>query len=142
MKDLDSSNPVVKLCIEGMKAEVQGRHHQAGQLFLQAWNARQNDLDACVAAHYLARQQATPEAQLHWNQVALNHAEALDHDEVQAFYPSLYLNLGKCHEVLGNRAEACRCYERAAISLEPLPDEACGEHVRVSIGEGFARTQK
>ena len=64
-QQLDSNNPVVKLCIEGMKAEVQDRPADAHQLFLQAWNARQNDFDACVAAHYLARQQASPEDQLH-----------------------------------------------------------------------------
>ena len=75
---LDPNNPVVKLCIEGLKAEAQGRPTDAGQLFGQAWEVRQNDLDACVAAHYLARQQDTPAAQLHWNQIALEHAEALE----------------------------------------------------------------
>ncbi|RGC68468.1 hypothetical protein C5N14_13190 [Micromonospora sp. MW-13] len=37
---------------------------------------RTDDYDACVAAHYLARQQDDPEEILRWNQEALRHAFA------------------------------------------------------------------
>ena len=141
---LDPANPVVKWCIEGMKAEVQGRRADAHACFVQAWHARQNDLDACIAAHYLARQQPAPEDQLRWNQAALDHANALagtsPEIDVRAFYPSLYLNLGKSHEALGDVHAARRCYEQAAQSLEHSPTELYGEHVRDSIAASLRRT--
>ncbi len=57
--------------------------------------------------------------------VALAYAEKLDQPGMHRFYPSLYLNLGKSHELLGNLAEA--------------PAELYGEHVHVSITESRVR---
>jgi hypothetical protein len=42
-------------------------------------------------------------------------------DRVRGFYPSLYLNLGRSHEVLGHPAEASRYYELAAEGLDVVP---------------------
>ncbi len=49
---MNPDNPVVKLCMEGMRAEGQGQPAKAAEFFMQAWEARQDDYDACVAAHY------------------------------------------------------------------------------------------
>jgi hypothetical protein len=51
---------------------------------------------------------------LRWNQEALTRAEAANDEHVRAFYPSLYVNLGKAHELLGHREEAERFYQLAA----------------------------
>jgi hypothetical protein len=64
---MDLSNPVLKLCQEGMQAEAEGRLLDARALFEQAWAARTDDYDACVAAHYLARRQDDPAEVLRWN---------------------------------------------------------------------------
>jgi tetratricopeptide (TPR) repeat protein len=136
---MDPNNPVVKLCTEGMKAEADGRPADALQLFLQAWEQRQDDLDACVAAHYVARHQQTPEEILRWNQESLNRADAVNDERVQAFYPSLYLNLGKAYEDLGNREEAKRHYELASARIKNLPDGRYGDVVRDGVQRGLQR---
>lgn len=64
---IDIDNQVVKLCVEGMQAEAEGRFADARTCFEQAWDVRQNDFDACIAAHYMARHQDTLERILHWN---------------------------------------------------------------------------
>ena len=138
---MDADNLVVKLCTEGMQAETEGRHEDARKLFEQAWDARKNDYDACVAAHYLARHQDNPQAVLEWNRESLNRANALNDDSVQSFYPSLYLNLGHSYETLGNRVEARRCYEMAAEKLNDVPDGAYKDIVRNGITGGFERTE-
>jgi len=86
----------------------------ARSLYLQAWDISQDDYQACIAAHYLARFQATPEEMLCWNQEALDRARQVDDERVKEFYPSLYLNLGRSHDMLGNQAEAQRYYDLAA----------------------------
>ncbi len=136
---MDPNNPVVKLCVEGMQAEGQSRLDDAHKLFMQAWTARQDDFDACVAAHYVARHQASPAEMLRWNQVALQHADAVNADRVANFYPSLYLNMGWSYETLGNLAEANRYYTLAAEKLDCLPAGPYGNVVRQGVAGGQAR---
>jgi len=111
---MDSTNPVIQLCIQGSFAELEKRLDDANALYQQAWDLRADDYEACIAAHYLARFQDSPVETLRWNQIALEHANAVKDERVDEFYPSLYLNLGLSHEVLGNRKEAKRFYNLAA----------------------------
>ena len=107
---MDPNNPVVKLCVEGMKVESEGRKDDARLLFEQAWEASTNDWEACMAAHYMARHQPDTQATLHWNQEAVRRADAVKDDRVREFYPSLYLNLGHSYEELGDALKACHYY--------------------------------
>ena len=136
---MDPNNPVVKLCAEGMQAEAQGRNTAALELFTQAWEASQDDYEACMAAHYLARQQTTPQDVLRWNQEALQRAEAVNDERVEGFYPSLYLNMGYSYEVLGKRSEAIRYYQLAAARVEGLPEGSYGDLVRDGVARGLQR---
>ncbi|MFL7892261.1 MAG: hypothetical protein ACK2UM_15890 [Anaerolineales bacterium] len=111
---MDLNNPVIKLCVEGTRAEFQGQIDEARACYQKAWESAQDDYEACVAAHYMACHQDQPEERLHWNQVALEKAEAVGDARVSEFYPSLYLNLGQSHELLGNRTEAKHYYDLAA----------------------------
>ena len=111
---MDTHNPVIKFCIAGSSAEFEGGIGEAQNLYQQAWDTAQNDYEACIAAHYVARFQATPEETLRWNQEALDRANRVDDESVKEFYPSLYLNLGCSHEMLGNQTEAQRYYDLAA----------------------------
>ena len=103
---MDRDNPIVKLCVDGMKAESEGTMDDARRLFVQAWEQSKNDFEACIAAHYVARHQKTLEEALHWNKEALDRADAVNDERVHGFYPSLYLNLGNAHEDLGNWEQA------------------------------------
>ncbi len=111
---VDTSSPTVKLCIQGTQAEYQGRPAEAKTVYEQAWNLARNSIERCIAAHYVARFQDAPEARLHWNQEALDQANAADNEQVKDFYPSLYLNLGQSYEQFGNQAEADHYYALAA----------------------------
>lgn len=111
---MNLDNPVIKMCIAGTRAEFDGRTDDARILYWQAWEASTNDYEACIAAHYVARFQESPEVTLRWNQVALKRADAVTDESVREFYPSLYLNLGHSYELLGNQAEAQKYFDLAA----------------------------
>ncbi len=136
---MNPNNPVVQLCMEGMQAEGAGRTDDARNLFLQAWEQSADDYDACVAAHFLARQQPTPADTLHWNQKALELADAIGDERVEGFYPSLYLNMGHSHEQLGNQGEARRYYDLAAAITNRLQDGRYGDLVKQGIENGRKR---
>lgn len=111
---MNLNNPVVQLCIQGTREEFAGRMAEARALYCRAWELASSDFEACVAAHYVARFQDSPEEALRWNQEALRRAEAVKDGSVQAFYPSLYLSLGRSYELLGNMQEAKRYYDLSA----------------------------
>ncbi len=135
--DLDS--PVLKLCQDGMRAEAEDRQADARSLFEQAWAARTGDYEACIAAHYLARQQDTAEEVLRWNEQALRHADAVGDERVAAFYPSLHVGVAMAHERLGNAAEAHAAFMRAADDVAALPANEYGDQLRTAITEGLRR---
>jgi hypothetical protein len=111
---LNTDSIAIRLCIQGTQAEYQNRPEEAKALYEQAWERAADDVERCIAAHYVARFQETPEARLQWNQEALDRANAVNDEQVKDFYPSLYLNMGKSFEALGNQEEAKRYYELAA----------------------------
>lgn len=111
---MDTSNLIIQLCIRGTQAEFEQRLADAKSFYQQAWEAHTDDYEACIAAHYMARFQDSPEETLHWNRLALEHAEAVNDERVKDFYPSLYLNMGHSHELLGNSVEAQHYYNLAA----------------------------
>ncbi len=139
---MDADNPVVKLCVVGMEAEGEGRMEEAHALFMLAWEARQDDVDGCIAAHYVARHQPTPEATFHWNQLALQCAERTEDQGVEGFYPSLYLNMGKSYEAMGNESEARRYYDLAAACLGTLPDSPYKDMVTFGVKAGQERQRQ
>ena len=138
---MDPDNPVVKLCAEGMQAEMQHRYDDARAFFQQAWNSARDDYEACVAAHYLARHQPSAEDTLRWNLESLARADAASDERVREFYPSLYLNLGFSHEALGNPAEAMRYYDLAAERVGDLPEGPYRDMVQHGIAEGRRRVR-
>jgi tetratricopeptide (TPR) repeat protein len=139
---MDPNNPIVKLCAAGMAAEGEGRREDAKALFEQAWTQSSNDFEACIAAHYVARHQATPDDELHWNREALARADAARDEGVREFYPSLYLNLAHSLEQLGHRSEAREHYAQAAAKLADLPDGPYAGLVRKGIAAGLERTRE
>lgn len=136
---MDPNNPVVRLCAEGMGAEAEGRDDAARDLFLQAWEVAADDYEKCVAAHYLARHQPTPEETLRWNQESLDRAALVGDERVAGFYPSLHLNLAKACGELGRTDEARRHYERAAAHIGALPPGPYGDMIRTAIGDGLGQ---
>lgn len=138
---IDTDNAVVKLCIKGMQAESEGNLEDAGKYFEEAWAVSQDDYEACIAAHYLARHQDNPQAIFDWNEESLKRAKAANDDRILDFYPSLYLNLGHSYETLGNITEAKKHYQMAADCLKDVPESPYKDVVKNGITGGFNRTQ-
>jgi len=136
---MDSDNPIVQLCSQGMEAELAGRYDEARRLCEQAWEEASDDYEACIAAHYLARHQETNEDGLRWNREALARADRVADARVQGFYPSLLLNLGRSHELTGNRGEARRLYRLASARTTDLPEGPYGDLVRRGITNALER---
>ncbi|MFF5079454.1 hypothetical protein ACFY36_20545 [Actinoplanes sp. NPDC000266] len=136
---MDLGNRVLQLCQDGMRAEARGRPAEARALYEKAWAARADDYDACVVAHYLARQQDSPSAALRWNTEALRHADAVGDDRVATFYPSLHISVAMAHEQLGDPAAARGAYERAAEHGAALPAGEYGDQLRAAIADGLRR---
>jgi hypothetical protein len=111
---MDLNNHVIKLCTAGSRAEFEGNIADAQALYQQAWDVAQDDYEACIAAHYIARHQVTPAETLRWNQMALDRANAVADARVQGFYGSLYLNLGHSYELVGDQGAAQHYYALAA----------------------------
>jgi tetratricopeptide (TPR) repeat protein len=113
---IDVENPVVLLCMDGSRAEFAHRHTDACACYQQAWDIAADDYERCIAAHYVARCQTSAQDILAWNQIALEHAQAVNDERVTSFFPSLYVNLGHACEQVGQIEEAQRYYDLAAAS--------------------------
>jgi tetratricopeptide (TPR) repeat protein len=137
--EFDPNNPVVELCVKGMNAEGEGNIGEARQLFQQAWDIATNDFEAFTAAHYLARNQEDPKDNLKWNLEALTRADAINDENTKGHYPSLYLNVAKSYETLGNSKEAAHHYQLAADSAQYLPAGKYADMIKSGISAGLKR---
>jgi len=136
----DPNNAVVLLCVQGMDAEGRADYHEAHRLFQQAWDMASNDFEAFTAAHYLARNQKDPNDNLKWNLEALNLANKIPNKSIMAL-PSLYLNVAKSYEDLGDFVKAKAYYEQGAESAKALPDISYGDMIRSGINAGLERVK-
>ncbi|MFH9420244.1 hypothetical protein [Streptomyces sp. NPDC017529] len=137
---MDADNHVVRLCVRGMEAEARGEGEEARRLFQLAWDDAVDDYEACIAAHYLARHQTTPEDTLQWNQECLDRADRVGDERVRGFYASLYANMGRAHRELGDGAAAYAYYARAAERVRDVPEGDYGVWNRFAIAEGLRET--
>jgi hypothetical protein len=139
MIGLDADNAVVRLCLAGIRAEQAGDGEAAAACYARAWEASTGPAEACVAAHYLARVQLHADSKLQWNARALELAGAAG--DLDAFMPSLELNLGSAHEELGNHVEAARHYRAAASALDRLGADPTSDSLRAPIARALQRAE-
>src|SRR5258705_1962407 len=132
---IDTNSAVVQLCAAGMA--IDGDPVAAQTLFRQAWESRRDDYEASVAAHFLARHQATPSDALHWNYVAAKHAEVVPENRAKPLLASLYLNLADSYLALGQSIEAAAVAERGVACLPFVPPGGYREF----IAHGLQRLQ-
>lgn len=138
----DPENKIVQLCAQGMSLEGEGKNDEAHQLFLQAWEESTNDFEKFTSAHYVARHQKSVADKLKWDEIALNLALGLKEKEVKGAYPSLYLNVAKGYEDLGELKQARKHYELALSFVDALADEGYGRMIREGIKSGMERVEK
>ena len=139
---MDARNPIIQLCMQGVEAESAARFTEACTYFEQAWRAATDDVEACIAAHYIARTKTDPYEALWWNQVALARADKhRDEPRVRAFYASLHVSLGMAHEKLGQIGIARLHFERASGSLGDIVDSEHRVLVEYCVARGLKRME-
>lgn len=106
-------NNVVKLSLQGMAMEENGKPEEASKLFLQAWQEATDDLEKFIAAHYVAKSQKNVADKLQWLETALQFALKVNNNSVMSAFPALYSNIAKCYEELGDPGRAKKNYELA-----------------------------
>ena len=116
---IDGDSAVARLCAAGMA--VDGDAVAAGALFRQAWDARRDDYEASIAAHFVARHQPSLDDSLYWNRVAVEHAEAVVDERAKPLLASLYLNLADSYLSVGHLAKATIASEQGVAALQFLP---------------------
>ncbi|MGW2326344.1 hypothetical protein ACWC5C_11310 [Streptomyces sp. NPDC001700] len=139
---MDPDNPVVRLCAQGMAAEGEGRGDHARARFQEAWDAADDDYEKCIAAHYLARHQPTPEETLRWNQECLDRADAVGDDRVRGFYASLHVNMGSAYRALGDVDRAREHFVRAAAHIGDVPAGPYADGIRFGVADELLTTRK
>lgn len=132
---IDGESVVARLCAAGMA--IDGDPVGAGALFRQAWEARRDDYEASIAAHFLARHQPSLSDSLHWNRIAAEHAEAVTDERARPLLASLYLNLADSYLALGHSAKAILVAEQGVTALQYLPADG----YRDFVSRGLQRVQ-
>jgi hypothetical protein len=111
--EFDPRNVVIKLCVQGMDMEGQGKPEEASKIFLQAWNEATNDFEKFTAAYYVARHQKSVRDRLHWLETSLTFALKINDVSVAGAFPALYTNIATCYEDLNDLDNAKRNRELA-----------------------------
>ena len=138
--NFDPENEVIKLCVQGMTFEGQGKNEEALKVYEQAWNEAIDDFERFIAAHYVARQQKTIADKLHWDKTALALALSnIEDSNLKGSLPSLYLNVGKCYEDLNDFTKARLNYESGLSFTNALADDGYGKMIKSGIESGLAR---
>jgi len=120
--EFNPNNHIVKLCIHGMDMEEKSKPEDASRLFLQAWNEATNDFEKYIAAFYVARHQKNVTDKLKWLETTLQFALNINNNSVKGAFSSLYLNIAKCYEDLGELDNAKKNND-LAISFKNQPSD-------------------
>jgi tetratricopeptide (TPR) repeat protein len=118
----DPNNVIIKLCMSGTDLVDGGEIEDAIMMFNKAWNEATDDYERFIAAYHLARQQKSITDKLKWMQTSLQCALSINDENVKSAYPTLYQNIAKCYEELGDSDNAKKYYE-LSISYKGAPSD-------------------
>jgi tetratricopeptide (TPR) repeat protein len=121
--EFNPNNNIVRLCLQGLAMEEQGKAEEASTLFLQAWNESTNDFEKFTAAYYVALYQANIPDKLKWLETTLQLALKISDATTTAALPLLYTDIAKCYEGIGNTDNAKKNYD-LAISVSDKPSDS------------------
>ena len=107
----DPNNAIIKLCMSGLGLEDSGNSEDAITMFHKAWHEATDDYERFIVSYHLARIQKSISDKLKWMKTSLQCALKINDDNVKSAYSTLYLNIAKCYEELGDSENAKRNYE-------------------------------
>lgn len=127
--EFDPNNHIVQLCLQGMAMEEKGKPEEASKLFFQAWDEATNPSKApgqafekFIAAYYVARHKKNVPGKLKWLETALAFALNVNNNSAKSALPSLYKNIAKCYEDLGDPDKAKENHELASSLAAKITD--------------------
>jgi rifampin ADP-ribosylating transferase len=120
--EFNPNNHVIKLCVQGMDLEGKGKPVEGSRVFVQAWNEATNDFEKFIAAYFVARHQKNDSEKLKWLETSLQFALKINNNTVNAAFPSLYSNIAKCYENLGDPGNAKKNDELATSFKGKISD--------------------
>lgn len=135
----DPQNAVVQLCQEGIQAEGFGHPDSARDYYRRAWELASNDFEKFTAAHYMARNQENTQDELYWNLLSLEHADAVNSEQMKPYYPSLHLNIARSYETMGKLETAAKHYQLAADYIPHLSQDGYGRMIASGIHAALRR---
>ena len=97
--------------MSGMGLEDSGNSEDAITMFHKAWHEATDDYERFIASYHLARIQKSISDKLKWMETSLKCALKINDDNVKSAYSTLYLNIAKCYEELGDSENAKINYE-------------------------------
>ncbi len=135
--EFSPNNSIVKLCIQGMAKDDGGRPEAAREVFLQAWNEATDNFEKFLAAHFVARHQDEAFERLRWHERSVQYALAADDPAARSALSTLYSNIAKCWEDLGDTDRAKMNLDLAnALSGEPSDPGPFFHGTKADLGVG------
>lgn len=145
MADADTPQSTMAAITEAVELARDGDRTAGRERLLELWGdlgPLGDALHRCALAHHLADLYADPVEALAWDLRALDAADALTDERVQAehadlavagLYPSLHLNLADGYRRLGSFAAARRHLTSAEEHVPHLHDDPYGRMIRAAI---------
>lgn len=121
--DFSPFNAVVARCLQGMALEEKGMPESASEHFLQAWETATTDFEKFIAAYYVARCQKTAAEKLKWLHISLQCASDTHNEAARSAFPTLYRNIAKACEELGEPDQANAYHALAAAQRDQRPTD-------------------
>src|SRR5690242_2548336 len=121
--EFSPKNNVVKLCLQGMNLEENGKAEEAKNIFLRAWDEAASGFEKFIAAHFVARHQNNISDQLTWLQTQLNLALQVNDDAVKPAFALLYSKIGECYKELKDTENAEKYFTLANSCTQAPADK-------------------
>ena len=121
--EFSPKNNVVKLCLQGMNLEENGKAEEAKNIFLRAWDEAASGFEKFIAAHFVARHQNNISDQLTWLQTQLNLALQVNDDAVKPAFALLYSKIGECYKELRDTENAEKYFTLANSCTQAPADK-------------------
>lgn len=134
MTEPADTDPIMTSITDAVGRGRDGHVDEARTRLLEVWHrigVNGNPLHRCSLAHYLADLFTDPAQALAWDVRALDAADA--DANLEAFYPSLHLNLADDYRRLGSFDAAREHLDSARAGVSSLPSDAYGDLIRETL---------